>query len=56
MPLWTLLENIEACENGGVGFIKDSTLSQITLDRCGYFVPNPTGWKVGQIYDPNLAA
>jgi hypothetical protein len=52
MPLWHLLEPIEASDNGGVGFIESSTLSEATLKRCGYFVPNPTGWQIGQEFLP----
>jgi hypothetical protein len=51
MPLWTLQESSQTDER----FIKDTTLSEATLKARGYFVPNPTGWKTGQEFDPNSA-
>jgi hypothetical protein len=54
MPLWNLLQDIPAEQNGGVGFIENSTLSETTLKRCGYFVPNPTGWQIGQEFIPKV--
>jgi len=55
MPLWTPLENINRFEKGALPIPAGSTFSQFTLRGFGIFVPNPTGWKAGQIFDPNLA-
>lgn len=52
MPLWNLLQPITGEENGGVGFVENSTLSEATLKRCGFYVPNPTGWQIGQEFIP----
>jgi hypothetical protein len=45
MPLWNLLESIP-------GHSEKSTLSEHTLVKEGYFVPNPTGYKAGQEFQP----
>jgi hypothetical protein len=53
VPLWTLLEEIKSEDNGGVGFIASSTLSETTLKRCGFHVPDPTGWQIGKEFNPS---
>ena len=44
-PLWNIEGKIEE-------LALHSTVSGNTLQRLGYFVPNPTGYKAGQIFAP----
>jgi hypothetical protein len=45
MPLWNVEEDIS-------DFPLHGTVSQESLTLAGYFVPNPTGYKAGQIFAP----
>jgi hypothetical protein len=43
MPLWNV-------ESPGTPFPVNGTVSEHSLKSAGYFVPNPTGYKIGQVF------
>jgi hypothetical protein len=43
IALWNLLTDIPS-------HCKDSTVSEMTFAKAGYFVPNPTGLKRGDVF------
>lgn len=45
MPLWNVEDLIPE-------FPLHGTHSQQSLQAAGYFVPNPTGYKAGQLFAP----
>lgn len=56
VALWSVFEAVHnpqsvVCCVYGVG----STVTEVTLEQCGIFVPHPTGWKIGEEFDPNTA-
>jgi hypothetical protein len=47
MPLWNI-----AGETPDFGL--GSTVSEMSLKKAGYFVPNPTGYSRGFVFDPGV--
>jgi len=43
MPLWNV-------ESSGTPFPVNGTVSERSLKAAGYFVPNPTGYQIGQLF------